>query len=185
MLNYVEFILMLLVILAGLIVIILATGFIYNKKGYVSIITKHGKFFTIERRRYAYYPPFIYRKVAYYPIEGGKIRIKKKVITYKVVDIMKLYNSHVRLKEIFKDEKNLEANLERLFGIKILGIDWLFALSHPFGEFMHKIIWVNWFNFTILGNRNTTGFFTNYYSDRVRDFTNTNRRPMPWTIFTC
>ncbi|MCQ2794123.1 MAG: hypothetical protein MJ207_01995 [Bacilli bacterium] len=125
MLNFVDFVLLILLCTVTAVVLIFATGIVHTKPGYVSVIEKHRKFYRLETRTMSYYLPFIYKKVAYYPTNvNGIIKTRyKKVITYRIVDVMKLYTSKIELKKLLSEEKNLEANLEQLFGIKIIKVE--------------------------------------------------------------
>lgn len=120
MVNVVEFVLMLLIVIVVAIILAFITGIIYNRKGYVSVIEKKKKFHCIEMRKFSYYLPLLYRKVAYYPTIKGKKRVNKKTYYYQVIDVMKFYNSHKNFKEIINENiKNLII-LEEVYGIKLL-----------------------------------------------------------------
>lgn len=123
MLNFVEFVLIFVVVIVGAMLIILMTGIVYNRNNYVSVIEKKHQFYKIENAKFSWFMPFKYRKVAYYPIVSGTIRVNKKKVTYQVIDVMKLYKTGKKVKTILGDEKNLEVTLEIDYGIKVLNVN--------------------------------------------------------------
>lgn len=119
MVNFVQFVVGLAVAAVVAIILAFLTGVIHNRKGYVSIIEKKKKFHCIEIRKFSYYFPIIYRKVAYYPTIRGKKKINKEIVYYQVIDAMKLYESKKKIKDILLEDKN-KKDLEDLYGIKII-----------------------------------------------------------------
>jgi len=120
MVNVVEFVLLLLLVIAIAVILAFLTGIIFNRKGYVSIIEKKKKFHCVEMRKFSYYLPLLFRKVAYYPTIKGKKRIDKKNYYYQVIDVMKLYNTHKKVKDIIKENHRNISKLENDYGIKLL-----------------------------------------------------------------
>ena len=120
MLNFVEFVIGLFVVIALMILIILITGIVYNRDGYVSVIEKRKQFYKIEMRKFSWHLPILYRKVAYYPTNKGHIIINHKKINYQVVDVMKLYKHKKKVKDILMDKKNSPSILFLDYGIKII-----------------------------------------------------------------
>ena len=120
MINFVELVIGLFIAIAIAILIILITGIIYNRDGYVSVIEKRHEFYKIEMRKFSWYMPLLYKKVAYYPTIKGTVRVNKKKVNYQVVDVMKLYKTGRKVKNILEDEKNLEKVLEKDYGIKLV-----------------------------------------------------------------
>lgn len=121
MLNFIEFIIGICVVIVTAVFLIICTGIIHTKEGYVSIIEKKRKFYKIENRKFSYYFPILYRKVGHYPTEFAKIKRKsdQTYISYKVVDVMKLYNSKKKIKDVINNSKNLEGELEAI-GVSLI-----------------------------------------------------------------
>lgn len=119
MLNFVEFVLLIVLVLLLAITIFLATGIIYTKPGFVSIIEWRGAFFCIESRRISFAFPIIYKKVASYPIKPTVYKINGKEITIMATDVMLLYKNKINIKRLLKENKNLEETL-KTYKIKII-----------------------------------------------------------------
>lgn len=113
MLNFLDFVLLIILIAVSVIALFLLTGIIYNQEGYVSFINKGKKLYKIEENRFAYYFPIIFHKVGYYPIKPHKYKINNKEVMVYVKDPMLLYKDQINLRKLFKQNKNLEASLKK------------------------------------------------------------------------
>ena len=104
-------------------ILILITGCIHNRKGYVSIIEKKKEFHCIEIRKFAWYFPLVYRKVMSIPtIESKrKRRSDGAIITFQVTNIMKLYESRRSIKDIINEGEDVKIDFEK-YGIKLIDI---------------------------------------------------------------
>lgn len=120
MVNFLEFLLGLGVAIALAALIILITGLIHNKNGYVSVIEKKHEFYKIEISKFSWYMPLVYRKVAYYPTIEKTKKINNKLITFYVSDPMKLYKSKKKIKDIISDVNISSDDLLNKFGIIII-----------------------------------------------------------------
>lgn len=108
-LNFTQFLLLIIFALLLMIVIFLSTGIFYTKDGYVSFIEKRRKFYKAETRKITYGFPFVYRKRGYYPIKFKPYKISKnRIILVKAIDPNFLYQRKINLKKLLKQNKNLE-----------------------------------------------------------------------------
>ncbi len=123
MVNFVEFVLILVLAIVFAIFVFLLTGVIYTKDNYVSIIEKNRKFHKIENRKFTFYFPIIYRRVYTYPFKEGVCKLKNKTVYYEIKDIMFLYQNKVNINKLIKNSKNLEEDFEKL-SIKLIRIDY-------------------------------------------------------------
>ncbi|MCQ2792153.1 MAG: hypothetical protein MJ208_01370 [Bacilli bacterium] len=108
MLNFLDFVLLIVLAILLTIALFLSTGIIYNQDGYVSVIEKKKQFFKIETNRLTYAFPILYRKVGYYPIKPREYKINGERVLIQVNDVMLLYKNKINLKKLIKQNKNLE-----------------------------------------------------------------------------
>lgn len=113
MINFVELILSLLIVIAIAALLFLITGIIHNRDGYVSIIEKRHAFHRIEIRKFSWYAPLVYHKVAYYPTKEARIKRKGTTIKYKINDVMILYKNRIKVKDIVKQSEDIKKDFAK------------------------------------------------------------------------
>ena len=114
MLNFLDFVLLIILVAVLMILLFLSTGITYNQKGFVSVINKGKKFYKIEERSFSYHFPIVFRKVGYYPVTPHEYKIDKDhKITLYAKDVMLLAQRKVNIKKLLKKNKNLEENLKK------------------------------------------------------------------------
>ena len=120
--NYAGFLIGLatIIIVAG--VLVLITGIIHNRKGYVSVIEKKHEFYRIEIRKFSWYMPLLFRKVAYYTTIEKTIKRKGKTIVYQINDAMLLYKSRMKVKDIIDESENIEESFKQ-YNITLISIN--------------------------------------------------------------
>lgn len=123
MVNLLEFILLIILGITIAIFLILLTGIIYTKDGYVSIIEKKKQFYKFEQKKFTYYFPLIYKKAFYYPLIEAKCKLKdKSIVIYKINDISLLYQNKIKINKLIKNSKNLQQDF-KTYKIELIKIE--------------------------------------------------------------
>ena len=113
MLNFLDFVLLIVLAVLLTIALFLSTGIIYNQEGYVSYINKGKKLYKVEERKFSYYFPILFHKAGYYPTKPHKYKIDDEEVMLYVKDPSLLYQDKINLRKLLKQNKNLEADLKK------------------------------------------------------------------------
>jgi len=123
MVNFVEFILIIVLACSVAFLLILATGLTHTKKDYVSIIERFHKFYRLEKTVWTYYLPFVFSRRFMYPTKEAKCKLKDTtIIVYYCNDIMLLYKNKIHVDKLIKKSTNLDRDFAK-YNIKLIRIE--------------------------------------------------------------
>jgi len=123
MVNFVEFVLLIVLGVSVAFCLILLTGLTHTKKDYVSIIERFHRFYKLEKNSWTYYLPLVFSRRFMYPTKEAKCKLKDTtIIVYYCNDIMLLYKHKINIDKLIKKSTNLDRDFEK-YNIKLVRIE--------------------------------------------------------------
>jgi len=123
MVNFVEFILLIVLGISVAFCLILLTGLTHTKKEYVSVIEKFHKFYKLEKTSWSYYLPLVFARRFMYPTKEAKCKLKDStIIVYLCNDVMLLYKHKIHVDKLIRQSTNLDRDFEK-YNITLVRIE--------------------------------------------------------------